>query len=145
MLNVKLQLKCMLVGQVHVFTYTGYNDASPLLLRFGHHDICHDARIVVVEVTNRLISQNEVERLTERTHHCHTLLLSERHSADFGIYLISNTEHLKPFKNLLTRLESDYFVLNFYILQGSKLREETEFLKEMADVLLRISTQSFTL
>ena len=36
------------------------NDASPLLLRFGHHDICHDARIVVVEVTNRLISQNEV-------------------------------------------------------------------------------------
>ena len=33
MLNVKLQLKCMLVGQVHVFTYTGYDNASPLLLR----------------------------------------------------------------------------------------------------------------
>ena len=119
-----------------MLTDTGYDDASPLLLRFGHHDICHDARIVVVEVTDRLISQNEIERLTERTHHCHTLLLSERHSADFGIYLISNTEHIKPFQDLLTRLESGYLVFDFYILQGSKLREETEFLKEMADVTL---------
>lgn len=135
----------MLVRQVHVLTDTGNDDASPLLLRFGHHDICHDARIVVIEVTDRLISQNEVERLTERTHHSHTLLLSERHSADFSIYLVSNTEHIKPFQYLLTRLESGNFVLDFYILQGSKLWEETEFLKEMADMLLRISTQSFTL
>ena len=35
-----------------------------------------------------------------------------------------------------TRLESGYLVFDFYILQGSKLREETEFLKEMADVTL---------
>ena len=126
----------MLVGQVHVLTDTGYDDASPLLLRFGHHDISHDAGIVVVEVTDRLISQNEVERLTERTHHCHTLLLSERHSADFGIYLISNTEHIKPFQDLLTRLESGYLVFDFHVLHRRKLRKETEFLKEMTDVTL---------
>ena len=34
-------------------------------------------------------------------------------------------EHIKPFQYLLTRLESGYLVLDFYILQGSKLREET--------------------
>ncbi len=82
--------------------------------------------IVVVEVTDRLISEDEIERLTERTHHRHTLLLSEGHSADFGIYLIGDTEHIKPFQDLLTRLESGYLVLDFYILQGSKLREETK-------------------
>ena len=80
--------KHVLVGQVHVFTYTGYDDASPLLLRFGHHDISHDARIVVVEVTDRFISQNEVERLTERTHHCHTLLVETAISKYTGIKLM---------------------------------------------------------
>ena len=62
---------------------------------FGDIEDEHDSAKYVAkktdDMTDRLISQNEVERLTERTHHCHTLLLSERHSADFGIYLISNT------------------------------------------------------
>ena len=38
-------------------------DASPLLLRFGHHDICHDARIVVVEVTALLSTAVAAARL----------------------------------------------------------------------------------
>ena len=53
----------MLVRQVHVLTYTGNDDTSPLLLGFRHHDFRHDTGVVVVEVTDRLIGKDEVERL----------------------------------------------------------------------------------
>ena len=80
----------MFVRQVHVLADTGHDDTCPLLLRLGHHDVCHDARVVVIKVTDRLIGEDEVERLTERTHHSHTLLLSERHSSYLGIHLVGN-------------------------------------------------------
>ena len=126
----------MLVWQVHVLADTGNDDSRPLLLGFRHHDVCHDTGVVVVEVTDRCISKDEVERLTECSHHRHTLLLSERHSSNLGIHLVGDTEHIKPFQDLLTALESGNLVLDFYILQSGKLREETKFLKEVADMAL---------
>ena len=126
----------MLVWQVHVLADTGNDDSRPLLLGFRHHDFRHDTGVVVVEVTYRFISKDEVERLTECSHHRHTLLLSERHSSNLGIHLVGDTEHIKPFQDLLTALESGNLVLDFYILQSGKLREETKFLKEVADMAL---------
>ena len=118
----------MLVRQVHVLAYTGNDDTSPLLLGFRHHDFRHDTGVVVVEVTDRFIGKDEVERLTERSHHRHTLLLSERHSSNLCIHLVGDTEHIKPFQDLFTALESGNLVLDFYILQSGKLREETMML-----------------
>ena len=126
----------MLVRQIHVFTDTGHDDASPLLLRLLHHDFAHDAGVVVVEVTDRLICKNEIERLAEGTHHRYTLLLTERHLPYLGIHLVGDTKHIKPLQDLLATLETGNLVLDLYILHRRKFREETEFLKEMADVTL---------
>ena len=119
-----------------MLTDTGHDDASPLLLRLLHHDFAHDAGIVVVEVTDRLISKNEIERLTEGTHHRYTLLLTERHLPYLGIHLIGDTKHIKPLQDLLAALETGNLVLDLYILHRCKLWEETEFLKEMTDMTL---------
>ena len=126
----------MLVRQVHVLADTCYDDSRPLLLGFRHHDFSHDTGVVVVEVTDRLIGKDEVERLTECSHHRHTLLLSERHSSNLGIHLVGDTEHIKPFQDLFTAFESGNLVLDFYVLQSGKLRKETKFLKEVADMTL---------
>lgn len=126
----------MLVRQIHVLTDTGYDDASPLLLRLLHHDFAHDAGVVVVEVTDRLICKNEIERLAEGTHHRYTLLLTERHLPYLGIHLVGDTKHIKPLQDLLAALETGNLVLDLYILHRRKFREETEFLKEMADMTL---------
>ena len=126
----------MLVRQVHVLADAGYDDASPLLLRLCHHDFAHDAGVVVIEVTDWFIGEYEVERLTEGAHHGYALLLSERHSAYLSIHLVGNAEHIKPLENLLTGLEARKLILDFHVLHRRKLREETEFLKEMTDVTL---------
>ena len=102
----------------------GYDAASPLLLRLSHHDFAHDAGVVVVEVTDWFIGEDEVERLTEGTHHGYSLLLSERHSAYLSIHLVGDTEHIKPLENLLTGLEARKLVLDLHILHRRKLREE---------------------
>ena len=126
----------MLVRQIHVLTDTGYDDASPLLLRLLHHDFAHDAGVVVVEVTDRLICKNEIERLAEGTHHRYALLLTERHLPYLGIHLVGDTKHIKPLQNLLAALETGNLVLDLYILHRRKLWKETEFLKEMTDMTL---------
>ena len=119
-----------------MLTDTGHDDASPLLLRLLHHDFAHDAGVVIIEVTDWFIGEYEVERLTEGAHHGYALLLSERHSAYLSIHLVGNAEHIKPLENLLTGLEARKLILDFHVLHRRKLREETEFLKEMTDMTL---------
>lgn len=124
----------MLVRQVHVLAYTRHDDTCPLGFGFLHHDAAHDARIVVVEMTDGLVGKDEVEWLTERTYHGHTLLLTERHATYLGIYLVCDAQHVKPLQYLFAALEARKAVLYLYILHCRQFGEKAKFLEEMGYV-----------
>ena len=56
--------------------------------------------------------------------------------ADLCIQFVAKAQHVEPFHNLFATLEACYLVLDLHILQCCEFREETKFLKEVADVAL---------
>ena len=82
----------------------------------------------------RLVSNDEVEGLCESTHKGYTLLLPERHLPHPNVALVSYAQTVEPTQNLLLTLIVCQAVLYQNILQGSKFREEPQFLEEHANL-----------
>lgn len=127
-------MKDMFVWQVHVFAYTRDDDTGTLGLGLLHHDVAHDARIVVVQMTDGFVGKDKVERLAEGAYHGHALLLAEGHTVYLGIYLIGYAQHFKPLQYLISALETRKAVLYLYVLHGGKLREKAQLLEEVGYV-----------
>ena len=104
----------------------------PLLRRLLRQDAGHDTRVSVVEMAHRLVEQDEVERLAERPHEGHPLLLPERHPPRLLVPLVGDAQLLEPLLHPLPAAEAGQPVLELHILPGRQLVEEAQFLKEHA-------------
>lgn len=110
----------------------GDDDASALTARFFHHHICHDAAVVIVEVTDRFIGQQEVKGLTQGTNKCYALLLTVAEMSETGISLVGNAQSLEPHSDLSITLEPRELILDLHVLPSGQLREDAELLKDNA-------------
>lgn len=113
-------------------TDAGDDDTGALTLRLSHHDFSHDSGILCVEVTDRLVGQQEVERLAECTDERHALLLSVAQLSESGVALVGDAQGFKPSIDLRFSLELRELVLDLYVLHRCQLREDTELLEHRA-------------
>ena len=75
--------------------------SGSLLFGFGNNEFSHDTAIVIVQMTDRLIQKQEIERLAERADKGDTLLLPERKFTGFGVCFICDTQLLEKSKDFL--------------------------------------------
>ena len=126
----------MVVCQFDMLADARGDDACTLLPCLFHHDFSHDGRVGIVEVTDRLIHKQEIERLAQSTNQRHTLLLTKGDASHLGIELIADAQHLKPSQDLLLRLMSCQLVLDVHILPRRQFGEHPEFLPQQGKVVL---------
>ena len=90
-------------------TNTCYNDACSLTISLFHQQLSHYAAIVIIEMAHRLISQDEIEGLAQRTHESHALLLPEAHLSNPGSTPVGDAEALESLTSLICSISA--FVL----------------------------------
>lgn len=113
-------------------TDAGNDNASPLTLRLGHHDLCHHTAVVAVEVTDRLVGQQEIEGLAQGAHESHALLLAVAEVSELRGAFVGDAQRLEPLGNLGIALELRELVLDLHILPGRQLGEDAQFLEDDA-------------
>ena len=111
----------------------GDDDGGALTLCLGHHDLCHHAAVVTVEVADGFVGQQEVEGLAQGTHECHALLLAVAEVAELRGAFVSDAQRLKPLGDVGIALEAGELVLDLHILPSRQLGEEAQFLKDDAE------------
>ena len=99
-------------------------------------NIAHNVAILVIQMRDRLVEEDEVIRLAERTDKSHTLLLAEGHTVHTRVELIADTKLLEQLLNLLEPLVVGDVVLNLDILEGGQLTKELQILEEDTDMAL---------
>ena len=99
-------------------------------------NVAHNVAILVIQMRDRLVEEDEVIRLAERTDKRHTLLLAEGHTVHTRVELIADTQLLEQLLNLLEPLVVGDVVLNLDILKGGQLTKELQILEEYADMAL---------
>ena len=71
------------------------NDSGTLFPGFVDDDFSHDAAVFIIQMADRFIQKQEVERLAECTDKSNPLLLAERKFSGFHVQFIWDTQLLE--------------------------------------------------
>ena len=97
-----------------------------LLRGFFCQDAGHIPGIDFVQVANRLVKKNEIERLAKRTDQSHALLLTEGHLPYFDIHLIADTKFMEQLLDFfLLNPVSEFFSSTFSMAVSSVKRRKS--------------------
>ena len=116
-----------------MFPNAGHNHPGSLLHGFFREDTGHVLGIDFVQVADRLVHEEEVERLTKGTDERYALLLTEGHLPDRHVYLIADAQLKEQVLDILLLLESGQGILEQYIFHGSEFRKESQVLEKHAE------------
>ena len=75
-----------------MFSDTGHNYSGTLLHGFFGEYTCHVLGIDFIQVADRLVHEQEIERLAKGTDERYALLLTEGHLPDRHVYLIADAQ-----------------------------------------------------
>ena len=84
-----------MVGKPEPAAHRGNDDTRPLRLRLFQQHPAEQLPVSGIEVADRLVEQDEIERLAHAADEGHALLLSEGELIDRGIPLIGDTRSLE--------------------------------------------------
>ena len=119
-----------------MFTDTGHNHSGTLLHGFFCEYTCHVLGIDFIQVTDRLVHEEEVERLTKGTDERYALLLTEGHLSYLHIHLIADAQLKEHVLDFFLLLETGQGILEHYIFHGGKFRKEAQVLEKHAERVL---------
>ena len=114
-------------------TDAGYEDASSLATGLVHHDLAHHPAVLFVEMTDGFVGKQEIEGLAQSPDERHTLLLSEAHAAESGIFLLADSEGAEPGRDVGITLVVGQLVLDLHVLPGGQFRKQAKFLEHVAE------------
>ena len=113
-----------------MFSDTCGDHPGTLPFGFFGEQVAHNRSIRVIEVTDGLIDEDEVEGLAQSPDERHSLLLSERHELQGRVGLVADTEHVEPLHDGLFLLVTRQFVLDQYVLHRGEFGKEPQFLPQ---------------
>ena len=119
-----------MVGKPEPAAHRGNDDTRPLRLRLFQQHPAEQLPVSGIEVADRLVEQDEIERLAHAADEGHALLLSEGELIDRGIPLIGDTRSLEHSPDLLLRLEMRELVFQADILRDGQFAEKTQILEK---------------
>ena len=119
-----------------MFPDAGHNHSGTLLHGFFRKDTGHVLGIDFIQVTDRLVHEQEIEWLAKGAYQGHALLLTERHLPYLHIHLIANTQLKEQVLDILFLLETGQGILEHYIFHGGKFRKEALVLEKHAERVL---------
>ena len=114
-------------------TDTGYEDTSSLATGLVHHDLAHHPAVLFVEMTDGFVGKQEIEGLAQSSDESHSLLLSEAHAAESGIFLLDDSEGVEPGRDVGITLEMSQLVLDLNVLPGGQFRKQAKLLEHMTE------------
>ena len=91
----------MIIGQFDVFPDGGNDDSGFLSACFFQEQATHDPGIAIVQMTDRFVQKDKVERLAERPDKGDPLLLPERELPDLCMSFVCNPHCIEKGENLL--------------------------------------------
>ena len=112
-----------------MFPNTGHDHHSTLLHGFFREDTGHVLGIDFVQVADRFVHEQEIERLAKGTDKRYALLLAEGHLPYLHIYLIADAQLKEQLLDILLLLESGQGILEQYIFHGSEFRKESQVME----------------
>ena len=85
----------------------------------------HNPPILLIQMADRFIQKNKIERLAKGADQRNTLLLSERHFSYWRIPFIGNAELFKPSLDFFLRFKSGQRILQLHILPRCQFCKQT--------------------
>ncbi len=119
-----------------MFTDTGHNYSGTLLHGFFGEYTCHVLGIDFIQVTDRLVHEQEIEWLAKGAYQGHALLLAEGHLPYLHIHLIADAQLKEHVLDFFLLLETGQGILEHYIFHGGKFRKEAQVLEKHAERVL---------
>ena len=112
----------------------GRDDTGSLSDGFFGDDFCGNEIIGRIEVRDRFVEEDEIERHTEGADDSEPLLLTDRHFTGRIVASEGNTEAFEPFIDATFGDMAGKVILKSDILDAGEFGEKVEFLREICDV-----------